>query len=170
MMPRRRGEKSPPSRPCHTPAVQALASAGAGFLLAVLWFDLMFDVQVARHGGGVVPDAVVGSIATYYRRVTTDARPMNRLVAFVMVVTVFAVVVEIVQSEGAPLARWFSLVFVVLPIGIAASRTVPAAVRLGSQRDTPEVQASMARAIYREHVFCVFSIAALLAIQLVWMR
>ena len=40
------GEKSPPSRPCHTPAVQAVASAGAGFLLAVLWFDLMFDVQV----------------------------------------------------------------------------------------------------------------------------
>ena len=28
--------------------VSAFVTAGAGFLLAVLWFDLMFDVQVLR--------------------------------------------------------------------------------------------------------------------------
>lgn len=28
--------------------MNALAAAGAGFLLAVLWFDLMFDVQALR--------------------------------------------------------------------------------------------------------------------------
>jgi hypothetical protein len=149
--------------------VQALATAGAGFLLAVLWFDLMFDVQVAGHGGGVLPDAVVGSIAGYYRRVTTEARPMNRLVAFAMIVTVFAVVAEIVRSDGEPLARWLSLVLALVPIGIAASRTVPSAMRLGSRRDPPEVQASMARAIYQQHVFCACSIGALLAVQLLWM-
>jgi hypothetical protein len=149
--------------------VQALATAGAGFLLAVLWFDLMFDVQVVGHGGGVLPDRVVSSIAGYYRRVTTEAKPMNRLVAVAMAVTVFAVVAEIVQSDGEPLARWLSLVLALVPIGIAASRTVPSAVRLGSRQDLPETQASIARAIYRQHVFCVCSIGALLAVQLVWM-
>jgi hypothetical protein len=29
--------------------VTAFVTAGAGFLLAVLWFDLMFDVQALRH-------------------------------------------------------------------------------------------------------------------------
>jgi hypothetical protein len=149
--------------------VQALATAGAGFLLAVLWFDLMFDVQVAGHEGRVLPDAIAGSIAGYYRRVTTEARPMNRLVAFVMLVTVFAVVAQLVRSDGEPVARWLSLVLALAPIGIAASRTVPNAVRLGSRRDPPEVQASMARAIYRQHVFCACSIGALLAVQLLWM-
>ncbi len=44
-------------------------TAGAGFLLAVLWFDLMFDVQA--RGATVGSDAVV-SISTYYRRVTVQ--------------------------------------------------------------------------------------------------
>ena len=51
--------------------------AGAGFLLAVLWFDLMHDVQVLRLPAGEDPSAALTSIARYYRRVTTDARPMN---------------------------------------------------------------------------------------------
>jgi hypothetical protein len=59
-------------------------TAGGGFLLAVLWFDLMFDVQVRGHRAAELPDDVLDSIATYYRRVTTTARPMNRLVAAVM--------------------------------------------------------------------------------------
>jgi hypothetical protein len=63
--------------------VTAFVTGGAGFLLAVLWFDLMFDVQVLRHGDEEVPEAVLASIAGYYRRVTTEARPLNRLVALV---------------------------------------------------------------------------------------
>ena len=66
-------------------------AAGAGFLLAVLWFDLMFDVQALRHRGREVPEDAVASIAAYYRRVTTTARPMNRLAA-VMLATLGSVV------------------------------------------------------------------------------
>ena len=60
--------------------MNAFVAAGAGFLLAVLWFDLMFDVQVLRGQ----PDAAVASISAYYRRVTTDARPMNVLIGAAM--------------------------------------------------------------------------------------
>src|ERR1700682_4990798 len=32
-------------------AMHTIAATGAGFLLAVLWFDLMFDVQTHKHPG-----------------------------------------------------------------------------------------------------------------------
>ena len=52
--------------------MQRVLAACGGFLLAVLWFDLMFDVQVLRHGSAaVLPEPVLASIAGYYRRVTT---------------------------------------------------------------------------------------------------
>ena len=155
--------------PCDTPGVQALVTAGAGFLLAVLWFDLMFDVQVIPHRRTELPEPVVASISTYYRRVTTEAGRMSRLVALVMVVTLVAIIVDIVRSDGPPVARWLSLVLAVVPIGVAATRTVPRAVRLGARRDPLHVQATAARSICTEHLFCLGSIAALLVVQLVWM-
>jgi hypothetical protein len=129
----------------------------------------MFDVQVIPYRRSDVPEPVVASIATYYRRVTTDAAHMSRLVALVMVVTVLAIVVEIGRSDGAGAARWLSLVLAAAPIGVAALRTVPAAVRLGARRDPLDVQTSAARSICAQHLFCVASIAALLIVQLVWM-
>jgi hypothetical protein len=129
----------------------------------------MFDVQVISHRGGELPDAVVASIAGYYRRVTTEAGRMSRLVALVMVVTVAGIVVQIARSDGAPAAGWLSLVLAVVPIGVAACSTVPRAVRLGARRDALAVQAA-ARSICAQHVFCFGSIGALLVVQLVWMR
>ncbi len=41
----------------------------------------MFDVQVLRHRERVLPEDVLASIAGYYRRVTREARRMNKLVA-----------------------------------------------------------------------------------------
>jgi hypothetical protein len=146
--------------------MQAFVSAGAGFLLAVLWFDLMFDVQVARHAEGVLPDQVLASIADYYRRVTTEARPMNRLVAAAMGATVAALVVELVDSVGPAWTRWSSLALAAAPIGLAGTRTVPNAVRLGTRADEPEQQSALARSILRDHLFCFGTIVALLAVQL----
>ena len=60
----------------------------------VLWFDLMFDVQVLRRADGDVPEPVLASIAGYYRRVTTEACPMNRLVVVVMLATLLAIALQ----------------------------------------------------------------------------
>jgi ER membrane protein SH3 len=146
--------------------VNAFVAAGAGFLAAVLWFDLMFDVQVARHREGVVPEAVLSSIAAYYARVTTSARPMNRLIATVMLVTLAAIVVEI--ARGHP-ARWIgvaSLALAVPAIALAGARIVPSAVRLGERADTPEQQSSLARSIFAGHVLCLTLIVGVLIVQL----
>jgi hypothetical protein len=149
--------------------MSAFAAAGGGFLLAVLWFDLMFDVQALGRHGRELPERRLSSIASYYARVTTAASPMNRLVAIVMLATLAAIVVEIVDGGDVPSAvAWVSLALAAAPIGLAAARTVPAAFRLGERRDSPDRQRALARAIAREHVLCLISIAALVTVQLSW--
>ena len=142
-------------------------AAGAGFLLAVLWFDLMFDVQVARHRLSEPPEGVLASIAGYYRRVTTGARPMNRLVAGAMVATLGTIIAQIARGDHPRWLGWVSLVLAGAPILLAGGHTVPSAIRLGSRRDPLGDQARLARLILRDHVLCAVSILALLVVQLV---
>lgn len=147
--------------------MSAFVTAGGGFLLAVLWFDLMFDVQVLGQHDRELPEQRLSSIAAYYARVTTAARPMNRLIAVVMLATLAAIVVEIADGSGIPSAAgWISLALAVAPIGLVGARTVPNAVRLGTRSDPPERQSALARAIFAEDVFCFASIGALIALQL----
>jgi hypothetical protein len=143
------------------------AAAGAAFLTAVLWFDLMFDVQVRKHAGDTLPDEVLASIRAYYRRVTTDATPMNRLISGVMLTTLAAIGFEIVKSS-VPL--WLSLtsfIAALSAIGLAAVRTVRNAVRLGAATDSVTVQTQLARTIYRDHVYCLTAMAVVLVLQLI---
>ncbi len=141
-------------------------TAGAGFLLAVLWFDLMFDVQVLGHRDQELPEDVLESISRYYRRVTTAARPMNRLIAAVMLGTLAAIVVEIVKGLQPQWVGWVSLALAGAAILLAGIRTVPSAVRLGTRKDSSERQGELARAILRDHLLCMAAIVALLALQL----
>ena len=145
-------------------------AAGAGFLLAVLWFDLMFDVQVRAHRDGELPEEVRASIAGYYRRVTTGARPMNRLIAAVMVGTLAAIVAQLARGDAPAWAAWASLALAAAAIGLAGAHTVPAAVRLGRRDASPRVESRLARAIGRDHVLSLAAIAALLVVQLGFAR
>src|SRR5262245_6037278 len=138
----------------------------AGFLLAVLWFDRGFDVQVRGRGGGALPEEVLASIAAYYRRVTTQARPMNLLVAFVMLVTVSGTISQLVRGTGSRPLHLLALVLCGVPIVGAGARTVPSAVRLGSRADPPEEQSRLARSICRDHLVFFPTIAAFGIIEL----
>jgi hypothetical protein len=148
--------------------VSLLLAACGGFLLAVLWFDLMFDVQVVRHRGEpVLPEAVLASIAGYYRRVTTEAHPLGRLVGVVMLLAI-AAALERAWRGGAPLGvRLLTLALVVAPTALAGARVVPNAVRLATRADPIERQTALARAIWRDHLACLACIAAFLGLTLV---
>jgi hypothetical protein len=146
--------------------VNAFVAAGAGFLLAVLWFDLMFDVQTLGHGSGELPRPVLDSIGGYYARVTTGARPMNRLIATVMLATLASIIVEIVNGKPSPWIAYVSLALAAFAVVLAGVRTVPRAVRLGGGRDSIADQSALARAILHQHVLCFASIIAVLALQL----
>jgi hypothetical protein len=130
----------------------------------------MFDVQVLAHRRDDLPEAVRASIAGYYRRVTTAARPMNRLIALVMVGTLTAVVVQLARADAPSWASWASLALAVGAVGLAAGHTVPAAVRLGRREDPPELESRLARSICRDHVVCALAIGALLVVQLGFAR
>lgn len=149
--------------------MQPFVVAGAGFLLAVLWFDLMFDVQVLPHRGpGDLPEPVLASIAAYYRRVTTEARPMNRLIAAVMLVVLTTVAVQAGVDDVPAWVTVVSLVAAMTGIGLAGARVVPRAVRLGGRTDPVAEQSRLAREICRDHFACLAAIATLLVVQLAW--
>jgi hypothetical protein len=150
--------------------VTPFVTGGAGFLLAVLWFDLMFDVQVLRHRDRELPEGVLASIAGYYRRVTTAARPMNRLVAAAMVATIAAIVVQLVLGDAPRWAAAVSLALTATAVLLAAVHTVPSAVRLGARSDTTERQSRLARSILRDHILCITAVTAVLVVQLGFAR
>jgi hypothetical protein len=147
--------------------MNALAASGAGFLLAVLWFDLMFDVQTRKSAANVLPSDVLASISAYYRRVTTEAYPMNRLVALVMLLTLAAICVEIVRGEYAWWIAWGSLLVAASGFVPTLMRTVPNAQRLGTAQDSPEEQTRLARAICRDHMLSFARMGVLLILQLI---
>ena len=131
-----------------------IASACAGFLIAVLWMDLIFDIQVLRHrGADVLPESVLSSVAGYYHRATTTSRPMSFLIAAVMAILLVTIGFQ-VAAGSEPLAR--SVAAAVLagaPILLALVRTVPNAVRLGARADGPAEQSRLARAVLLDHLF-----------------
>lgn len=145
---------------------RVLAMCG-GFLFAVLWFDLMFDVQVLPYPTATpLPEAVLASIAAYYRRALIDSYPMSRLIALVMIVTLGGSIWQIVRRR---VPRWHglaALAFAAAPIVLAGARVVSAATRLGTRSDTVEVQSALAHMVARDHLFCLASIAVFIALQL----
>jgi hypothetical protein len=143
-----------------------LPIACGGFLLAVLWFDLMFDVQVRRHPVGDLPEPVLASIAGYYRRVTVEARLMSQAVSAVMLVGILALLRQWQTGSAPAIVVVSSLLLAGVPIALALGRIVPTARRLGSRRDPIGVQSALARAIWRHHLWCFAAIVAFLAVQL----
>lgn len=149
----------------------AALSACAGFLLAVLWIDLIFDSQV-RGGGRVLDEATLASIAGYYRRATTTSRPRSALIAVVMAVLLGLLGVESLAGHSPVWLLAVSAVLAGGPILLALLRTVPTAVRLGARRDGAKVQSRLARSIYRDHRICLAALSAFLVLWLVcaWPR
>ena len=145
-----------------------IITAAAGFLIAVLWFDLMFDVQALRHRRSPsLPEDVLDSISRYYRRVTTTASPMGRLVAVVMLALLAGLVMQAVRGDAAVWVSAISLPAAGLAIGLAVFHAFGAARRLGARGDAPDRQSELARSILRDHLVCLAAMSTLLATQLV---
>jgi hypothetical protein len=127
----------------------------------------MFDVQIRRAGDR---DAAVASIAAYYRRVTLEAYPMNRLVAVVMLGSLAALVAQVADGDAPRAASVGSLALALGAIGLAVGHTFRNGARLGSGRGTPDERAKLARLMLRDHVVCLVAIGAVLVLQLGFAR
>jgi hypothetical protein len=141
-----------------------LAACG-GFLAAVLWMDLMFDVQVLRHHDPELPEPILASIAAYYRRVTTTASPMGHLIAAVMLTAIVTLATQI-ADPGRRGPALLSLLVGGAPIALAGARIVPNAIRLGGRSDDVRRQSALARSICREHILCLVCVVAFVVLQL----
>lgn len=144
-----------------------IAAACAGFLIAVLWMDLMFDSQVLRHRGtDVLPEAVLASISGYYRRATTTSRPMSYLIALVMAILLGALTVRFLTGDDPLWLIATSVVLAGFPIALAMARTVRSAVRLGARTDDPAEQSRLARAVCVDHLVCLACLSGFLVVWL----
>ncbi|MEO3759329.1 hypothetical protein ABGB19_13705 [Mycobacterium sp. B14F4] len=125
--------------------------------------DLIFDSQVLSHrGADELPEPVLASIAGYYRRATTTARPMNYLIAAVMAILLAAVGFRWFSDPGWSVA--VSSVLAGVPILLATVHTVPSAKRLGGRIDNPAGQSRLARGICRDHLLCLGSMSLFVAV------
>ena len=149
---------------------EGLLLACGGFLLAVLWMDLIFDSQVRGSRDGQLPEQVLASIADYYRRATTTSRPMSRLIAAMMVILLGALVFQSVRGNDPVALIVVSSALAAAPILIAGARTVRNAVRLGARADDRDEQSRLARSVYRDHLLCFALISTFLVLRLsaVW--
>ncbi|OBA79128.1 hypothetical protein A9W99_21630 [Mycobacterium sp. 1164966.3] len=144
-----------------------LLTACSGFLLAVLWLDLIFDVQVWKHREAAeLPEPVLASVANYYHRATTTSRPMGRLIALVMVILLGTLAFQAARGNCAGWLLFASAVLAGVPVLLALTHTVPYAVRLGKRGDNTSHQSRLARSILRDHLICA---ACMLALLVVWL-
>lgn len=133
-----------------------LLTACSGFLLAVLWMDLIFDVQVLAHRNAAaeLPETVLASIGGYYHRATTTSRPMSLLIALVMLILLGALGFHAVLGDDPAWLLLTSAALSGIAVLLALIHTVPSAVRLGNRVDSPLEQTRLARAICRDHLIC----------------
>lgn len=157
--------------PDHTARVgTACVTAGLGFLSGILWMDLMFDVQMLRSNRSD-PHATERSlsvVAAYYRHATSGARPLDLLIAIVMVATLLALVAQLLAAASPRWLSWTSFVTAGGPIALALGHTVPSAIKLGALADdaaAPE-RARLARVILRDHSIALVGIVGTLIVQL----
>src|SRR4051794_22365884 len=126
---------------------------------------LIFDSQVLGHrAADELPEAVLASIAHYYRRATTTSRPMSYLIAAVMAILLGALGFHAISGDDPGWLLVLSAVLTGAPIPLALTRTVPNAVALGKRTGTPAEQSRLARAICLDHGVCVAFMSAFLVL------
>ncbi|OBK39340.1 hypothetical protein A5658_24650 [Mycobacterium sp. 1245111.1] len=150
-------------------ATTPLFTACGGFLLAVLWMDLIFDAQTLTAKGSAreLPDQVLDSIARYYRRAVTESRPMGHLIAVVMALLIAALGFRMVRGHDPGWLMALSALLIGGPILLAATHTVPNAARLGSRSGSPSAQTVLARSIWRDHLACAVGMSTFTLLWLV---
>jgi peptidoglycan/LPS O-acetylase OafA/YrhL len=145
----------------------SLLTACSGFLFAVLWMDLIFDVQVLRYRKATteLPEAVLASIAAYYHRATTTSRPMGRLIALVMLILLVTLVAQAARGHDPGWLLVASAPLAGIPTMLALTHTVPDAVQLGQRADGLPEESRLARSVCRDHLLCA---ACMVVFLIMW--
>ena len=134
-----------------------------GFMLAVLYVDLMFDVSAVpyRRTNAPLPGGVVESIASYYRRITQNPY----VLMFVMLTATVCIVTEIVYDLVPRWVGYSSLVFMGTAMLAGVGRVIPAAQRLASGKDAEDMRTRLVHSLLPGHLVLLISILLLALVQ-----
>ena len=135
-----------------------------GFMLAVLYIDLMFDVTAVpyRRTGTTLPKEVLEPITRYYGRITQNPY----VLMFVMLTTTVCLVAEVVYDLVPRWVGYTSLVLMGLAMLAGAGKVIPTAQRLASGKDPEDTQTRLIHSMFPAHAFLLICILLLAAIQL----
>jgi len=134
-----------------------------GFMLAVLYIDLMFDVTAVpyRHTKTTLPKEVLGPITHYYGRITQNPY----VLMFVMLTTAICLVMQIVNDLVPRWAGYSSLFVMGLAMVAGTVKVIPTAERLASGKDPEDRQTRLVHSMFPWHVLLLLCILVLAAIQ-----
>jgi hypothetical protein len=136
-----------------------------GFLLAIIWMDMMFDIQAYRAKSKTLPENILSTTTLYYRQITKGADPMRQLITFVMAVLGLALVYDLALGTTPFWYRGVSFILAVPGPVLALARTLKNAMRLSERRDSIEVQSAMAHSLFFDHVVSFVLMSAFLLWQ-----
>jgi hypothetical protein len=134
-----------------------------GFMMAVLYIDLMFDVSAApyRRTAAPLPKAVLDPITHYYGRITQNPY----VLMFVMLTTLACIVAEIVYGLAPAWAAYASLFLMGVSMATGTLKVIPTAQRLGAGTDPDDVRTLMIHGMLPYHGLLLVNILLLAAIQ-----
>lgn len=134
-----------------------------GFMMAVLYIDLMFDVSAApyRKTNEALPKAVLDPITHYYGRITQNPY----VLMFVMLTTTLCIGSEILYNSAPRWASYSSLFLMGLSMITGTLKVIPTAQRLGAGTDPEDVRTRMVHSMLPFHLILMVNIIALTAIQ-----
>lgn len=134
-----------------------------GFMLAVLYIDLVFDMSALPHrkSGAPLPAEVLSAIETYYRYVTRNPY----LLGFVMMTALACLVAELVWDLVPRATAWASLGLMGLAMSAATLKVIPTAQRLAAGKDDLDRRTRMVHSILPFHLLLLACIVTLAGLQ-----
>ncbi len=134
-----------------------------GFMIAVLYMDLVFDLSALPHrrDKGPLPPEVLDPIAMYYRYITRNPY----LLMFVMLTTLVCVIAQIVYRSVPRWAGYASLVLILVAMAGGTAKVIPTAQRLATAKDPVEARSRMVHSMLPFHLLLLISILLLAAVQ-----
>lgn len=135
-----------------------------GFMMAVLYIDLMFDVSAApyRHTKAALPREVLDPITHYYGRITQNPY----VLMFVMLTTTVCIVAQIVFGLAPRWVGYSSLFLMGLSMAAGTLKVIPTAQRLGAGKEPEEVRTGLVHGMLPFHLMLLTNVILLAAIQL----
>jgi hypothetical protein len=134
-----------------------------GFMIAVLYIDLQFDILALPHRRttGPLSADVLEPIASYYRCITKNPY----LLMFVMATTLICLIAEVKYDLVPRWAGYASLFLMALSMSVGTFKVIPTAQRLAAGKESVDEQTRMVHSIFPFHIVLLISILLLAAVQ-----